>query len=112
MKDGIVVFVTVENKTQAEKVSSALLNEKLVACVNVIPGIESHYWWEEKIEISNELLLIIKSRQDMLESIISTVKKNHSYSVPEVIAIPILGGNPDYLKWLGDSICKKPCSMK
>lgn len=108
--DEIVIFVTVESEEQARVISMKLLECNLIACANIIPGVKSLYWWEGKIEESGELLLVIKSKKYKLDDIVDAVKKNHSYSVPEVIALPVVGGNPDYLKWLGDSLCKKPCS--
>ena len=96
-----IVFITVPNKTVAETIAKGLLNAKLAACVNIVSGVESVYWWKEKIETANELLLIVKTRADLTADITRFVKKNHPYAVPEVIAVKITGGNEDYLNWLG-----------
>lgn len=98
-----VVFITVPNEHQADHLTKLLLEQKLAACVNRIKDIQSQYWWEGQIETAEEHLLIVKTRQDLLEPLLSTVKTHHSYAVPEIIALPILAGNPDYLEWINDS---------
>ena len=103
MNNFIVVFVTVKDRTEAKKLTKALLGKKLAACVNIIPKVESAYWWKGKIEKADELLLIIKTRKSLLNKLIIEVKKNHSYTVPEIISLPITGGNKDYLNWIGES---------
>ena len=77
-----------------------LLAERKAACVNIIPKVESHYRWQGKIESDDELLLIVKTRITLLDEIITLVKENHPYTVPEIIALPIVGGNADYLQWI------------
>ena len=74
--------------------------QKKAACVNIVSGIDSKFLWKGKIDSSQEILLIIKTRASMLPQIIELVKTVHSYEVPEIIAIPIIGGNDDYLKWM------------
>ncbi len=100
----IVVFVTVPSKEEAHMISRKLLEEKLCACVNIIEGVNSFFWWEGKIDNANELLLVIKSSKAKLAKLIKTVKANHSYTVPEIIALPIIGGNKEYLDWINSSI--------
>jgi len=100
----IVVFVTCANKEEGEKISQALVEKKLVACVNLIPEITSRYWWQGKIETSNEVLLIIKSKKSLFKEIVAEVKRLHSYTVPEIIALPIIDGNKDYLDWIEESV--------
>jgi len=99
----IVIFVTAKDQTEADVIAEKLLNEKLVACVNITQNIQSIFWWDQKIDRADEVLMIIKSRKDLFGKIVETVKANHSYSVPEVIALPIVDGNADYLKWIDDS---------
>jgi periplasmic divalent cation tolerance protein len=77
-----------------------LLAERKAACVNIIPKVESHYRWQGKIESDDELLLIVKTRITLLDEIITLVKENHPYTIPEIIAMPIVGGNADYLQWI------------
>ena len=96
----VVVFITVDSQETARKITDKLLTERKAACVNIIPKVELQYWWQGKIESANELLLIVKTRTVLLEELIALVKQNHPYSVPEIIALPIIGGNKDYLKWI------------
>jgi periplasmic divalent cation tolerance protein len=77
-----------------------LLAERKAACVNIIPKVESHYRWQGKIESDDELLLIVKTRITLLDEIITLVKENHPYTIPKIIAMPIVGGNADYLQWI------------
>ncbi|KAK8505159.1 hypothetical protein V6N13_026027 [Hibiscus sabdariffa] len=99
----IVVYVTVPNREAGKKLAGSIVKEKLAACVNIVPGIESVYEWEGKINSDPEELLIIKTRQSLLEALTEHVKANHEYDVPEVIALPIAGGSPQYLSWLKKS---------
>ncbi|KAL5558535.1 hypothetical protein UlMin_034746 [Ulmus minor] len=96
----IVVYVTVPNKEAGKKLAESLVKEKLAACVNRVPGIESVYEWQGEIQTDAEELLIIKSRQSLLEALTEHVKANHPYDVPEVISLPINGGSLPYLEWL------------
>jgi periplasmic divalent cation tolerance protein len=96
----IVVFITVDSQENAQKIANKLLTERKAACVNVIPAIESHYWWQGQIESAKELLLIVKTRAALIDELIKLVKEIHPYSVPEIIALPIIGGNQDYLQWI------------
>ena len=102
--DFCVVFVTASGLKEAEKISEALLKEKLAACVNIVRGVRSKYWWKGRIEKASESLLMIKTRKSKIPRLIRKVKKIHSYTVPEVIALPILQGNSDYLRWIGRSV--------
>ncbi|OMO50690.1 Divalent ion tolerance protein, CutA [Corchorus capsularis] len=99
----IVVYVTVPNREAGKKLAESIVKEKLAACVNIVPGLESVYLWEGKINTDPEELLIIKTRQSLLEALTEHVKANHEYDVPEVIALPITGGSPQYLEWLKNS---------
>ncbi len=100
MADLIVVLVTATSKTEADKISKALLRKRLAACVNIIPGLTSFFHWKGKIEKARELLLVIKTRKALFKKLEKEVKVNHSYSVPEVIALPILEGSKNYIDWL------------
>lgn len=102
----VVVFITVSNREEGERIGRTLVEEKLVACVNLFPGIFSMYWWQGKIETANEVFCMAKTGQSLVRRVIKRVKELHSYSVPEVIALPIVDGNPDYLKWIGASTGK------
>jgi len=99
----IVVFITAETHGQGRDIADALLARKLAACVNIVPGVQSKFWWQGKIDSANESLLIVKTREVLLDKVIATVKSLHSYKVPEIIALPIIGGNKDYLDWIDES---------
>ncbi|PNW86332.1 hypothetical protein CHLRE_02g082350v5 [Chlamydomonas reinhardtii] len=102
----IVVYVTVPNAEVGEALAGKLVEAKLAACVNILPGVTSIYFWDGKVNNDAELLLIIKSREDLLPELTAFVKANHPYDEPEVIGLPILGGSPSYLQWLMDSTNK------
>jgi periplasmic divalent cation tolerance protein len=100
----IVVFVTVSSREEGEKIASALIEDKLAACVNIVPGLVSLFWWENKIDRADELLLVVKTRRALLDKLIARVKSLHSYTCPEVIALPVIGGSKDYLAWIDEYI--------
>ncbi len=100
----VIVLVTAKDTSEAQKISMELLGKRLAACVNILPGVNSSYWWMDKIESATECMLLIKTSTLQLNGVVDAVKKNHSYSVPEIIALPVVGGNPDYLKWLGNTL--------
>lgn len=102
----IVVFVTVSNKREADKIAHALIEKKLCACVNIAGNIQSVFWWQGKADTAKETLLIIKSKRAKLSGIIKLVKALHSYAVPEIIALPVLAGEKKYLHWIDDSVRK------
>ncbi len=99
----VVILVTAKDKKEAHKIANKLVAGKLIACANIINGIESVFWWDGKIDNAKEVLLVLKSRKSLVSKIIKTVKLVHSYSVPEIIALPIIAGNKDYLKWIDGS---------
>ena len=103
----IVVFVTAKDLIEAQKISEKLLNKKLTACINIMEGVRSFFWWQEKIDQASEVLLIIKSQKNLFPEIIKAVKSVHSYTVPEIIALPIVAGQKDYLKWINESCRRK-----
>lgn len=93
-----VIFITAGSKEEADKISRGLVEEKLAFCVSAIPKIQSTYYWENKIHVDEEILLIVKTRKDRHQALETWVKTNHSYDVPEIIALPIEQGLPAYLK--------------
>jgi periplasmic divalent cation tolerance protein len=103
MADEIIVLITAASKDEAARIGTALVNEHIAACVNILPQIRSLFFWEGKTQDHGETLIIVKSRLSLLNRIIGRVKELHSYTVPEVIAIPVIGGSSDYLRWLNDS---------
>lgn len=99
-----VVLVTCGSREEAERISKILVKERLAACVNVLSGVKSYFWWEGKIDQADEHLLIIKTSMERIKKLIEKVRELHSYSVPEIISLPILEGNTDYLKWIVESL--------
>jgi periplasmic divalent cation tolerance protein len=98
-----ICYVTVPDEASTNSLASKLVETKLAACVNIIPGIKSTYFWEGKVNQDSELLLMIKTRNSLREDLISFVKENHTYTVPEIICTDIAAGSPAYLKWVMDS---------
>jgi periplasmic divalent cation tolerance protein len=97
MPEFIVVFVTVSSADEGARIARALVEERLAACVNQLPGVRSTYRWEGKLEQSGEELLLIKTRKDLLTALEQRVGELHSYAVAEIIAVPIVAGSAAYL---------------
>ena len=100
--DELVVFITASREDEAVKIGRSLVDARLAGCVNIIKDIRSIYRWEENIEDEKEVLMIAKTRKDLFQELMKKVKELHSYTVPEIIALPIVEGSEDYLKWLRD----------
>ncbi len=100
--EAVVILITASSIDEARKIGNTLMEERLIACVNIIPQVESIFYWQEKVCNEKEALMIIKTRKSLINDIIKRVKSIHSYSVPEIIALPIISGSEDYLKWVGD----------
>jgi periplasmic divalent cation tolerance protein len=103
MSDPIVVFVTCDSEEEGLKIANALVEEHLAACVNLVSPIRSIYRWEGKIWDEKEWLLIIKTQKDRFEELEKKVKSLHSYSVPEIISLPIEKGSSAYLDWIREN---------
>lgn len=97
-----VVLVTAPQK-EAEPIARKLLEERLIACANLLPGITSLYWWEGKINRDAEVLMLLKAPRKNMARLLKRLKELHSYQVPEFLALPVLEANPTYEKWVGDS---------
>jgi periplasmic divalent cation tolerance protein len=95
-----VAFITAPDLETATRVARALVEEHLVACVNLVPGIRSIYRWEGAIEQDAEVLLVVKTRADRTEDLVDRVVELHPYDLPEVVMLPAVGGNPGYLDWV------------
>jgi periplasmic divalent cation tolerance protein len=96
----IIVLTTAGSLDVARRIASALVENRQAACVNIVPGIRSIYRWEGKTSDEEEWLLIIKSVSANLENVRSTIRNLHTYDLPEVIAVAVTGGDPDYLRWV------------
>src|SRR5574341_1428656 len=108
MLEFIVVYVTAGSGEEADRLAQALVGEHLAACVNRIRSIRSVYRWQGKVEQSDEELLIIKTRRQLFSALERRVKELHSYSVPEIIAVPVLEGSVEYLSWLREQVAPTP----
>ena len=104
MTDAIVALSTVGNASDAQRIGRALVERRLVACVNVVPGVTSIYAWKGSVTTDSELLLVIKTRRAKLDEVRSALLELHPYEVPELIALPIEGGHGAYLEWIEDSV--------
>ena len=102
MNGHIVVFTTVGSKEEADKLSRGMVEEKLAYCVNTVPSIQSTYFWEDKLCVDEELLLVIKTQEIKFTALELWIRENHSYDVPELIALPISKASADYLKCIDD----------
>ena len=102
--DKIVVLITAGSNEEAHTIAESLVKRKKAACVNVVPGLMTLFWWEGKLDSGQESLLIVKIKASLFSEIVSLVKEIHSYQVPEIIALPIVSGSEDYLAWLNDSL--------
>ena len=104
MTDKTIVFVTCESKEQAEKIAESVVKNKLAACVNVLPGIRSCYVWAGKLTWSDEVLLLIKTTRGRFDQLQDRIKAMHSYSVPEIVGVPIEDAFDKYMEWIDESV--------
>jgi periplasmic divalent cation tolerance protein len=100
--NAMMIYVTAKNAAEAETIGSALVEEKLVACVNIIDNMRSIYRWKGAIERAGEAVLIAKTKEALVPQVIERIRSLHSYETPCIEAIPIVNGNPAYLKWIHD----------
>lgn len=98
----IRVETTTDSQAEAERLAASLIEARLAACVQVTGPITSYYRWEGQVNHDPEWLLVIKTAADRAEAVAEHLRQHHSYDVPEIIAVPIVGGNPDYLNWVTD----------
>jgi periplasmic divalent cation tolerance protein len=104
MTKALIIFVTASNRKEADKIAQALVNEKLAACVSIVPEIYSRYWWKGHIEYDKELWLVIKTTPRRYRRLEKRIGELHSYSIPEILAIPVVSGNPPYLQWMKNAL--------
>ena len=103
-KNYIFIMVTCASKTEARKISARLLAKRLVACANILPKVESRFWWKGKLDTASELLVTMKTVRSNFKKIEAEIKRIHSYDVPEIIALPIVAGSRDYLDWISKAV--------
>ncbi|MGB9767228.1 MAG: divalent-cation tolerance protein CutA [Sulfurihydrogenibium sp.] len=102
--DYIVVFITTSSLEEAKKIANHLVENKIAACINIVEKINSTFFWKGNIENYDESLLIVKTKRSLFNKLKEEVKKLHSYTVPEIIAIPIVEGSEDYLSWIDETV--------
>ncbi len=104
MSDVVVCFSTASSDEEAARIGRALVEEELAACVNLVPGVRSIYRWQGKIEDGAEVLMVIKTRRPKVDALVARLKSLHSYTVPELVAMDVVAGNPDYLAWVAECV--------
>ena len=104
MTNAIVVLCACPNQEEAVSLARRLVEHKLAACATILPAARSYYRWQGAIECSEECLLLIKSSRDRFEDLRRQIESIHSYQVPEVLALPVIAGSPNYLEWLASSL--------
>ena len=103
--DRMIVLITAGSEEEAHRIAELLVKEKKAACVNIVPRVDSLFWWEGKLDSASESLLLVKTKASLFPEIVELVKRTHSYEVPEIITLPITAGSEDYLNWL-DIACQ------
>ena len=104
MTEFVLLIISASSVHESKKIVSTLLNKRLIACANVSSKVTSSYWWKGSIEEADEIIISAKTRLALVGKITEEVKNIHSYEVPEILALPVLDGNQDYLDWLNDEI--------
>lgn len=102
MKKFNFVYITAKNQAEAKAIGRRLVEERLAACANIINNMESFYWWEGKVQNGQEVVLIVKTKEDLVPELIAKVKSLHSYECPCVVSLPIVDGNKEFLDWIND----------
>lgn len=104
MSEPLVGLIMAGSQEEAEHLAHALVTEMLAACVNIVPGVTSVYRWQDKIQQDQEWLLIVKTEREALDNLVHRVQALHSYEVPEIIALPVVGGSETYLRWISREV--------
>ena len=97
-----LIYATAASRDEALALGRALVEARLAACANVLPGMSSVYWWEGRVEQADETVLLLKTRAELVEAAMARLRELHSYACPCVIVLPIMAGNPDFLAWIAD----------
>ena len=104
MQEHLVALITAGSQEEADRIANTLVSEMLAACVNVLPGVTSVYRWEGRVQRDQEWLLVAKSTRHVLDDLVRCVQAIHSYDLPEIIALPVVGGSEGYLRWLDGEV--------
>lgn len=99
----ILVYISTENPQQAMSIATALVEQKLAACANIVPAVQSVFFWDNAVQHSEESLLLLKSTQDRFEQLCVVVRALHSYTTPCITAVPLVAGNPDFMRWIHET---------
>jgi periplasmic divalent cation tolerance protein len=108
MTDCLQVITTTDAKEKATSIARGVLEARLAACVQIDGPVESHYWWEGHLETAQEWLCIIKTSSERLPELERMIKELHTYETPEIVAVPIIAGNPQYLEWIAAETRSSP----
>ncbi len=100
MERAVLVYTTWPSIVEAERAGHTIVERRLAACVNILPGMISHYWWQGKLERADEVVMLIKTRASMAESVHKAVKELHSYTTPAIMDLPVENVDPDYHAWI------------
>jgi periplasmic divalent cation tolerance protein len=100
--DYCFVYVTTADVAEARKLAGSVVGRRLAACANILPEMESLYWWNGAMQSANESVLVLKTRNALVATLTDVIKAEHSYKTPCIVAVPIVGGNHEFLRWLGD----------
>ncbi|MEW6183241.1 MAG: divalent-cation tolerance protein CutA [Bacillota bacterium] len=98
----VLVYITFKDLDEARRIGKLLVLERLAACVNIFPGIESFFLWEGNLEQAEEVVMVAKTAEEKVEAVTKAVLGQHSYSVPAIIVVPVIGGNADFIEWVCD----------
>ena len=99
-----LIYITTGNKEEALRIGRTLVEEKLVACVNIMDGTESIYWWQDKVEQAKEVVLIAKTTENLVEKVIKRTQALHIYDCPCIVVLPIIEGNAGFLAWIEETV--------
>jgi periplasmic divalent cation tolerance protein len=100
MERAVLVYTTWPSIVEAERAGRAVVEKRLAACVNILPGMISHYWWEGKIERAEEVVMIVKTRAALAEAVRQAVKELHGYTTPSIMVLPVESADADYYRWI------------
>ena len=101
--EAVIVFITAPSREEAEAIGRHLVEMKLAACANIVPGAQSIFFWQNKLCVENEALIVLKTKRSLFEPLCNAVKEKHSYTVPEIIAVPVIEGAQPYLQWVEEN---------